>query len=132
MRRLLIPIFMAATLAGCASTPPNIEQGRSHKVDWIGTQPTLEGSYVNMTFDFDERVYGTGGCNHWFAGYGVEGEILRFSRIGSTKRACDPDLMKQEQQFFDMLGQIRRWDLSPSGELRLWPEQGKPIRLHAE
>ncbi|MFW9606549.1 MAG: META domain-containing protein [Pseudomonas sp.] len=123
----LVSVFM---LNGCVSTAPDITQNHSYKVTWIGTQPI--DSYISMAFDVDGRVYGTGGCNHWFAGYGIEGEILRFSRIGSTKRACEAAVMQHEQQFFDALGHVRRWDFSPSGELRLWPEQGKPIRLHAE
>ena len=119
-------------LAGCAANPPVIEQERTYRVDWIGERPVLEGSYVSITFSADDRAYGTGGCNHWFAGYGIEGEILRFSQVGSTRKACAPRLMEQEAEFFRALEQVRRWDLSPLEQLRLWPEQGKPIRLSPE
>jgi heat shock protein HslJ len=122
-------IAVAAALAGCAATPTLLEQERAYRVEWIGERPLIDRSHLTVTFDRDGRAYGTGGCNHWFAGYGIEGEILRFSQVGSTRRACAPALMEQEQRFFDSLRQVRRWDYSPLGELRLWPEQGKPIRL---
>ncbi|MOA33206.1 META domain protein [compost metagenome] len=59
----------------------------------------------------------------------MEGEILRFSQVGSTRKLCSPSLMEQEARFFRALQQVRRWDVSPLEQLRLWPEQGKPIRL---
>ncbi|MCQ4346914.1 META domain-containing protein [Pseudomonas stutzeri] len=126
-RTALIAAF--AALAGCAGTPPALEQERTYRVEWIDERPLLEGSHLTITFGADDRAYGTGGCNHWFAGYGLEGEVLRFSQIGSTRRACSPRLMEQEQRFFDALGKVRRWDVSPLEQLRLWPDEGKPIRL---
>lgn len=118
-----------AALAGCAANPPALEQERTYRVEWIDERPLLDGSHLTITFGADDRAYGTGGCNHWFAGYGLEGEILRFSQVGSTRKACSPSLMEQEQRFFDALEQVRRWDVSPLDQLRLWPDEGKPIRL---
>lgn len=131
LRTTLASATAALTLAGCASAPPTLEQERTYRVEWIGALP-VERSYLTITFGTDDRAYGTGGCNHWFAGYGVEGEILRFSQVGSTRRLCEPEVMEQEQRFFDSLRQVRRWDMSPLDELRLWSEQGKPIRLKVE
>lgn len=131
-RSILAGACAALALSGCASAPPVLEQERTYRVEWIGALPRIERSYVTITFGADDRAYGTGGCNHWFAGYGIEGEILRFSRVGSTRRLCSPELMEQEQRFFDSLRQVRRWDLSPLGELRLWPEEGKPLRLQPD
>ena len=125
------PAVLALALAGCAAPPLALDQERTYRVEWIGVLP-VERSYLTITFGADDRAYGTGGCNHWFAGYGIEGEILRFSQVGSTRRLCEPEVMEQEQRFFDSLRQVRRWDLSPLDELRLWPEQGKPIRLKVE
>ncbi|MNT53363.1 META domain protein [compost metagenome] len=62
----------------------------------------------------------------------MEGEILRFSKVGSTRRACPPALMEQEARFFQALEHIRRWDVSPLDQLQLWPDEGKPIRLWPE
>ena len=40
--------------------------------------------------------------------------------------------MEQEQRFLETLGSVQRWDFSAQDELRLWPEQGKPLRLQPE
>lgn len=122
-------VAAACALAGCAGQPPALEQERAYRVEWIDERPLLEGSHLTITFGADDRAYGTGGCNHWFAGYGLEGEVLRFSQIGSTRKACSPSLMEQETRFFRALGEVRRWDVSPLDQLRLWPAAGKPIRL---
>lgn len=122
-------LVAVAVLAGCAAKQPALEQERTYRVEWIDERPLLEGSYLTITFGADDRAYGTGGCNHWFAGYGLEGEILRFSQVGSTRKACSPSLMEQEARFFSALEQVRRWDTSPLDQLRLWPDEGKPIRL---
>ncbi len=132
MRHRLMLALAALSLAGCASTPPAIETGRTYRVLWIDATPLVEPSHLTITFDHDGRAYGTGGCNHWFAGYGVEGEILRFSQIGSTRRACSPALMAQEARFFAALDHVHRWDVSPLDELRLWPAEGRPMRLVIE
>lgn len=126
------PAALALALAGCASPPLVLEQERTYRVEWIGERPLLDGSHLTITFGADDRAYGTGGCNHWFAGYGVEGEILRFSQIGSTRKACSPALMEQEARFFQALQRVRRWGVSPLDQLQLWPDEGKPIRLLPE
>lgn len=126
------PAALVLALAGCASALPALEQERTYRVEWIDERPLLEGSHLTVTFGADDRAYGTGGCNHWFAGYGVEGQILRFSTVGSTRKACSPALMEQEARFFQTLQQVRRWDVSPLDQLRLWPESGKPMRLQPE
>lgn len=132
MLRTTTLVAATVALAGCASTPPTLERERAYRIEWIDERPLLEGSHLTITFGSDDRAYGTGGCNHWFAGYGVEGEVLRFSRIGSTRKACSPELMEQEARFFQALEKVRCWDISPIEQLRLWPEQGKPLRLNPE
>ena len=123
---------LVLALAGCASAPLGLEQERTYRVEWIDEKPLLDGSHLTITFGADDRAYGTGGCNHWFAGYGLEGPVLRFSKVGSTRRLCSAELMEQESRFFEALQQVRRWDVSPLEQLRLWPEQGKPMRLQLE
>lgn len=131
-RSLLLCALAGLTLAGCATPPPTVAVGSSYRVTWIGEQPVRDGGYIAITFDEDDRAFGTGGCNHWFAGYGIEGPIMRFSKVGSTHRVCSDEAMAQEQAFFDALRQVRRWDRSQLDELRLWPDTGKPIRLQPE
>ena len=70
--------------------------------------------------------------NHWFASYTLEGDKLSFSAPGSTRKMCAPALMEQEARFLASLSTVERWDFSATEQLRLWPAEGKPLRLWPE
>ena len=62
----------------------------------------------SISFEADGKVAGSGGCNRFFGGYEQDGESLSFLPLGSTRMACPPGIMKIEQDFFDMLGAVRK------------------------
>lgn len=128
-RNALLLAALAAALAGCATDKPHLETGKTYQVEWIGERPLIDRSHLTITLGDDNRAYGNGGCNHWFASYSLEGDTLSFGAAGSTRKMCAPALMEQEQRFLDALGKVQRWDISPIDQLRLWPVEGKPIRL---
>jgi heat shock protein HslJ len=122
----------AALLTGCAATPLPIKHDQSYVLEWIGERPLIDSSHLTMTLGEDGRAYGNAGCNHWFASYTLQGETLTFSAVGNTRKMCAPALMEQEQRFLQALGKVQRWDISPIDQLRLWPDQGKPLRFWEE
>ncbi len=127
--KTLLTALLALTLAACASELPAPDLDRAYRVEWIGERPLIDRSHLSVTFASDGRAFGNAGCNHWFAGYSLQGQRLSFSQAGSTRRACAPALMEQESRFLEALATVERWDISPIGQLRLWPASGKPIRL---
>ncbi|WP_296235961.1 META domain-containing protein [uncultured Pseudomonas sp.] len=132
MNRALPLALLAATLVGCASDAPQLETERSYQVEWIGERPLIDRSHLTVTFAADGRAHGHAGCNHWFAGYTLKGDTVRFETPGSTRKMCAPSLMEQEQRFLAALTEVQRWDFNDIGQLQLWPASGKPIRLWAE
>ena len=132
MKHALVPALFAATLSGCASDPVQLENDKTYRVEWIGERPLIDRSHLTITLGEDGRAYGSAGCNHWFASYRRDGDALRFEQPGATRKLCAPALMEQEQRFLEALGQVQRWDVSGIGQLRLWPAEGKPIRLWQE
>src|SRR5690606_17006309 len=97
-------ILLAAACAGCAGqseAPQQAELRTDHAylVEWIGEQPLIDRSHLSLTLGSDGRAFGSGGCNHWFARYKLDGSSIRFGAMGSTRRACAPALMEQEQRF---------------------------------
>lgn len=132
MKHALVPALFAATLSGCASDPVQLENDKTYRVEWIGERPLIDRSHLTITLGEDGRAYGSAGCNHWFASYRRDGDALRFEQPGATRKLCVPALMEQEQRFLEALGQVQRWDVSGIGQLRLWPAEGKPIRLWPE
>ncbi|UZT80241.1 META domain-containing protein [Ectopseudomonas chengduensis] len=129
MYRALPLALLTATLVGCASDAPQLETERSYQVEWIGERPLIDRSHLTVTFAADGRAHGHAGCNHWFAGYMLKDDAVRFETPGSTRKMCAPSLMEQEQRFLAALTEVQRWDFNDIGQLQLWPATGKPIRL---
>ncbi|WP_137820613.1 META domain-containing protein [Pseudomonas sp. 2FG] len=132
MQRTLALSLLATSLLGCASDALVLEQDSTYQVEWIGERPLIDNSHLTLTLGADGRAYGSAGCNHWFASYAMQGEQLSFGQAGSTRKMCAPALMEQEARFLEALGKVQRWDVSPIDQLRLWPAQGKPIRVWPE
>ena len=124
--------LLSITLLGCTSAPLQLESERTYQAEWITGKPRVQHSHPTLTLGEDGRAYGNASCNHWFASYTREADKISFTQIGSTRKLCTPALMEQEQRFLEALGQVQRWDFSAQDELRLWPAQGKPLRLLPE
>ena len=127
--RLLGTILL---FAGCASDQIKLEPNSTYVIEWIGERPLIDNSYLTITLDADGRAFGTAGCNHWFASYTMQEQQISFGPSGSTRMMCAPALMEQEQYFLEALRKVQRWDLSTTDQLRLWPAEGKPIRMWPE
>jgi heat shock protein HslJ len=134
MKHLTTLVLLAASLivAGCTSHKLKLEPNSTYVVEWIGERPLIDNSYLTITLDQDGRAFGTAGCNHWFASYTLKDQQISFGPTGSTRMMCAPALMEQEQRFLEALGKVQRWDLSETDQLRLWPAEGKPIRMWPE
>ena len=132
MNRRLTTCLLAVVLTGCATPALQMETERTYQVEWIGERPLIDNSHLTITLGDNGRAYGNAGCNHWFAGYTLNGNMLSFSAAGSTRKMCAPALMEQEARFLDSLSKVQRWDFSTIEQLRLWPAEGKPLRLWSE
>jgi heat shock protein HslJ len=132
MKHALPITLLIGTLAGCVTPAPQLQTEHTYQVEWIGERPLIDRSHLTITLDNDGRAYGNAGCNHWFAHYTLAGNTLSFSAAGTTRKACAPALMAQEARFLDSLSKIERWDISATEQLRLWPAEGKPLRLWPE
>lgn len=62
----------------------------------------------SISFEADGKVAGSGGCNRFFGSYEQDGESLSFSPLGATRMACPQGTMRVEQDFFAMLGAVRK------------------------
>ena len=94
-------------------------------------QPVLAGSEVTMTFSALERVGGRSGCNSYRGKYTTDGARITFSGIASTKMACEPQqLMEQETQFQQALLAVERYELT-GDHLELTYGGTKVLRLKA-
>ena len=131
MRILVLAGLAALSVAGCSVEPLTLQNEVTYIAEWIGDDPVVGRNPVSLTFS-EDRAYGNAGCNHWFASYQLDGQTLRFSEIGSTRKMCAEHIMQQEQHFLELLSQIERWDVSKIDQLRFWPTEGAPLRVWPE
>lgn len=87
--------------------------------------PVVEGSIVTIEFGEGGAVAGSGGCNRFTGSYETRGELLSFSPLASTRRACtDAAITQQEQDFFNALSLVQSYSISQGGSLSLFYDGG--------
>ena len=76
-------------------------------------QPVVMDSRVTLEFNFEEdKVSGSGGCNHYSAEFEVGGDSLSISPAMSTLMACFPEeVMNQETAYHQALAQAERFEV---------------------
>ena len=58
----------------------------------------VERSRSTISFDQAGRVYGSSGCNQFSGAAEVRGRSMDFGPVATTRRACGPALMVQEDR----------------------------------
>lgn len=80
----------------------------------------------------DGAVSGSGGCNRIAGRAEISGESISFGRLVSTRMACAPAAMNQEQRFLSALENARRWRIdSARGKLFLLDAGGAAVAVLA-
>jgi heat shock protein HslJ len=123
----LLCISMAACAQGNGAPEASVLLGPEWVVDDIGGRGIIDNSRVTLNFEAEGRSGGKGSCNTYGAGYKTEGSKITFEQPFSTMMACAEALMNQERAFFDLLPQIRQFDISDDGALILTTEDGRTI-----
>jgi putative lipoprotein len=67
----------------------------------------IDSAQSTLVFASGGRVTGSGGCNRLFATATIAGDTLMFGGVGTTRMACAPALMDQEQKFLGALAATR-------------------------
>lgn len=115
--------------AAAASPAPAVQlEGGEWVVERLGDAPPLAGSRMTLRFEAGGRLSGKASCNGYSAGYTLDGERLKLTQPSSTRMACEPPLMDQEQRFFELLEATERYELTPDGALRLHAGEGRSLQ----
>ena len=112
---------------GCGGEPTALLQGSEWTVSELAGV-RVEQSAPTLRFRDDGRVGGRASCNTYHANYTLTGETLTIGRAASTRMACPPPQMAQEQRFFELLHEVRRFDVADDGSLLLIDGSGRAIR----
>jgi len=88
-----------------APTPQHPATLALNRTQWIGSVGGLNAPTIEFV---DSRANGFTGCNRFFAQVEQNGPAIGFSGIGTTRRACSPDLMQLERNFVGQLEGARK------------------------
>ena len=91
----------------------------------------IESVQSTLVFGAGGKVSGSGGCNRLFATAVIAGDRVTFGGIGTTRMACAPAVMSQEQKFLVALASARTFKLEGT-LLRLYNGNGAEALLFAE
>ena len=73
----------------------------------------IEAAPVTLEFGADGQATGNGGCNSYRSQYRQQEDVIAFSPVISTRKACvDKAAMQQEQQFFAALQTASQFELT--------------------
>lgn len=111
MRNLIFATIIGLVLSGCSTTatPPaheSVAMGEltgQWQVESINQGGIIDSSRITVMFAEDGRIAGSSGCNRYSAVMSEEGDTLSVSNAVSTRMACAPALMQQEQRFLQAL-----------------------------
>jgi heat shock protein HslJ/membrane-bound inhibitor of C-type lysozyme len=118
------------TLRGCGGNPERLIQGVQWTLKSVGdTALTVPAS---LTFLPDGRLAGSNGCNRLIGSYAISGEGMRFSQLGSTRMACDPNVMQQADQVDQYLATVRGFSFNAQGGLVLQADNGEIVAVVAD
>ncbi|MGX5850007.1 YbaY family lipoprotein [Mesorhizobium sp. PL10] len=92
-------------------------------IDGIGVIPQPKA-----TFRVSEagKAGGKGPCNTYFATVSVDGQAIAIGDIGSTRMACAPKVMAEEQALFDALTKAASYKID-AGKLTIADKDGRDI-----
>ena len=82
---------------------PSAWKGSNWLAEDIKGGGVIDNVQSTVSFASGGRVTGSGGCNRLFATATIAGDTLMFGGVGTTRMACAPALMDQEQKFLGAL-----------------------------
>lgn len=86
----------------------------------------LSGSNISAFFSPDGKITGSSGCNEYSAIYSLHGATLGISQVKSTKMACDPVIMTQENQYLALLQRVITYEMN-GDQMVLYSATGQKI-----
>ena len=113
-------------LAGCAASPPApLSVAGLWRVDQAMTEPLVDRSQARLDFRDDGTLVGHTSCNSLRASYTLKADRLTLGPVVTTKRACGPMAMEQEDRILTALEASRTARVRPDGLLELRDADGR-------
>jgi putative lipoprotein len=101
--------------------------GTNWLVESIAGRGVVDNSQATIRFDEGGRVSGSTGCNLFNGAVTIEGSTIKFGQMATTRRACVPSLMDQEQRFLKAFAEVLRFTMGQNGLLYLYGTNSEPL-----
>jgi heat shock protein HslJ len=100
--------------------------GSAWQVTTFAGQTPLADHPITFEFDTEGNIAGDASCNRFGGTCAIEGNTIKTGPLRSTRRACEPEIMQQEQKFLALLAAATAWSMdgddliltAPDGEIR--------------
>jgi heat shock protein HslJ len=131
MRAYLSSFAVLALTTGCIGWDgqPNrdIQDLEWRAVEIAGDRASVTEVRPSMLLTRQGQASGSTSCNRWFGPYRLEGNVIRFGQIGSTRVRCEGLTGAQEKAFLATLQSVSTYKLRPDGVLILATPKGQRI-----
>lgn len=113
---------------GCGGDRQRLLRGAVWVVEDLAGAGIIDRSRITIEFLEDNRMAGRASCNRYTGSYQLRGEGIAVGPVASTRMACAPALMNQEDRFLSLLDQVSSVRIGKHGELLLSTADGKTIK----
>jgi heat shock protein HslJ len=125
---LTLAFGLAVPLAGCATaSAPGISDRELRAADVNGA-PTVGDRPLTLRLSAGQAS-GSSGCNSFTASYRLSGDELEFGPIGSTRMACEAQVMDQESRYLAILDAAENLARYGDGSVSVIAPDGRAIRF---
>lgn len=100
--------------------------GQSWLVEYIDGIGVIAEPQATFRISEAGKAGGSGPCNVYFATAKVDGSTIAISEIGSTFKACAPEVMAEEKALFEALARAASYHVD-AGKLTITDKDGKDI-----
>lgn len=100
--------------------------GQLWVVDYVDGIGAVAAPQATFRISEAGKAGGSGPCNSYFATAKIEGEAITISGIGSTYKACAPEVMAEEKALFDALARAASYNVE-AGKLTISDKVGREI-----
>jgi heat shock protein HslJ len=112
-RALCAVALLAAGCAAAGPAPPTGValaplEGTAWLAEDIDGRGVVDRVQSTLIFDAGQKVAGRAACNRYFGTYQQSGDMVEIKPGGTTRMACPPAVMEQEDRFLAALGAVKK------------------------
>jgi len=100
--------------------------GQLWVLDYVDGIGAITAPQATLRVSEAGKAGGSGPCNSYFATAKVDGQAIAISDIGSTYKACAPEVMAEEKALFDALAKAASYKVD-AGKLAISDKDGREI-----